>query len=486
VVPADGGTARQLSAGNFHHGGGGFGGASLAWTPDGESILVPATRRADYELHQADTEIFEFNVKTGAVKALTDRPGPDGDPVVSPDGKLVAYLGYDERFQGYQNTQVYLMNRDGSGKRVFSGKLDGSVAALTWAADGKSLYGAFDEKGVSKVARFQLDGTYQVVAQDLGTGGFNYGGSSYTVAKDGTIAFALSLPDVPGDIAVVRPGLARKVITSLNANLFAGKELGQVEEAWWPSSKDQRKIEGWIIKPPGFDPSRKYPMILEIHGGPFANYGPRFDTEKQLMAAAGYVVLYTNPRGSTSYGEEFGNLIHHAYPGDDFYDLNSGVDYVISKGYVDPQNLFVTGGSGGGVLTAWVIGHTDRFKAALAFYPVINWESFTLTADMAPMSASNWFPGLPWDQRDNYWQRSLLSVVKNVKTPTLIMTGEEDFRTPMSESEQYYKALKLQGKEAVLVRVPGESHGIAGRPSHAMSKMTTLKGWFEQHRGQTP
>jgi acylaminoacyl-peptidase len=223
-------------------------------------------------------------------------------------------------------------------------------------------------------------------------------------------------------------------------------------------------------------------MILEIHGGPFANYGDRFDEEKQLMAAAGFVVLYTNPRGSTSYGEEFGNLIHHAYPGDDFYDLNAGVDAVIAKGYIDEKNLFVTGGSGGGVLTAWMIGHTDRFRAALAFYPVINWESFSLTADMAPSSVNNWFPGFPWDHPENYDKRSLLSVVKNVKTPTLIMTGEEDYRTPMSESEQYYKALKMRGVESVLVRVPEEPHGIRRRPSHEASKITTLQGWFDKYK----
>ena len=200
------------------------------------------------------------------------------------------------------------------------------------------------------------------------------------------------------------------------------------------------------------------------------------------MAANGFVVLYTNPRGSTSYGEEFGNLIHHAYPGDDFHDLNSGVDAVVARGYVDDKNLFVTGGSGGGVLTAWMIGHTDRFRAALAFYPVINWESFALTADMAPAAVNDWFPGFPWDFPENYAKRSLLSIVKNVKTPTLIMTGEEDFRTPMSESEQYYKALKMRGVDAVLVRVPEEPHGIRRRPSHEASKITTMAGWFEKYR----
>ncbi|MEZ4586548.1 MAG: S9 family peptidase [Gemmatimonadales bacterium] len=486
VVPSEGGTARQLTTGDFHHGSAGFGGTSIAWSPDSKAIIVPARRRADYELQLLETDLFEVSVSNGAMRQLTDRLGPDGSPAISPDGRTVAFTSFEDRQQGYQNTQLYLMARDGSGKRVLSGGLDQSVGSPIWAADGKGVYAMFDEHGVTKVALFTLDGKHRVLADNLGSGGSGYGGGSFSVAPNGVIAYSVSTPHVPGDVAVVGPTQAARTLTALNQDLLAGRELGQVEELWWQSSKDGRRIQGWIVKPPGFDAARKYPLILEIHGGPFANYGPRFDVEKQLMAATGAVVLYTNPRGSTSYGEEFGNLIHHAYPGDDFFDLNSGVDAVIAKGYVDPNNLYVTGGSGGGVLTAWMIGHTDRFKAALAFYPVINWESFALTADMAALAVSNWFPGFPWDHRDNYDERSLLSVVKNVKTPTLIMTGEEDFRTPMSESEQYYKALKLRGVEAVLVRVPGESHGIVGRPSHWMAKMTTLAGWFERHRSQMP
>ena len=486
VVPSEGGTARQLTTGDFHHGTSGFGGWSASWAPDGQAIVIPANRRADAERSMLETDLFEVTVKDGRMRQLTDRVGPDGSPGVSPDGKLVAFLGFDDRKVGYQNTLLSLMNRDGTGKRVLSSKLDQSVNRAVWAADGKSLYIDFDEKGNTKVASMTLDGAYRVVAKDLGTGGSAYGGGSFSVAKDGSVAFTMSTPSIPGDIAVVRPTQPVRVLTSVNADVMADRQLGQVEELWWKSSKDGRPIQGWIIKPPGFDPAKKYPMILEIHGGPFANYGDRFDVEKQLMAANGYVVLYTNPRGSTSYGEEFGNLIHHAYPGDDFFDLDSGVDAVIAKGYVDDKNLFVTGGSGGGVLTAWMIGRTNRFRAALAFYPVINWYSFALTADMAPMAVSNWFPGFPWDNVQNYESRSLLSVVKNVKTPTLIMTGEEDYRTPMSESEQYYKALKMLGVETVLVRVPGESHGIWGRPSHGMAKITTMQGWFSQHRSQTP
>jgi len=483
VVRADGGAPRQLSKGDFNHGGV-FGGGGVVWTPDGTELIAAARRRekADEELLESD--IFAFAVADGAMRRLTDRNGPDGEPAVSPDGKLIAYTGFDERYQGYQNALLYVMNRDGSGKRALSTKLDNSVASPTWSADGKGIYVQYDDKGDTKVGLFALDGSWRVVASHLGSGMMAYSGGSYSVARNGSVAYTLSTPSIPSNVAVVGSGASATPVsvTSLNVELLATRTLGAVEEIWYESSKDKRKIQGWIIRPPGFDAKKKYPLILEIHGGPFANYGARFDDEKQIMAANGFVVLYTNPRGSTSYGEEFGNLIHHAYPGDDFFDLNSGVDAVIAKGYIDEKNLFVTGGSGGGVLTAWMIGHTDRFRAALAFYPVINWESFSLTADMAPSSVNNWFPGMPWDHKDNYDKRSLLSVVKNVKTPTLIMTGEEDFRTPMSESEQYYKALKMSGVEAVLVRVPGEPHGIRRFPSHAASKLTTLAGWFEKHR----
>ena len=486
VVPAEGGTARQLTSGDFNHGGTPYGGGSIAWTPDGSEVIIPARRGERPEWNSRESELFAVAVKDGALRRLTDRFGPDQSPAVSPDGKLIAYTGFDDRKQGYQNTLLYLMNRDGSGKRILSSRIDNGVGSPVWAADGKGVYVQYDERGNTKVALVALDGSYRVAAKDLGSGTSAYSGGSFSVSKDGSIAFSLSTPSQLSEVALVRPAAPAKTLTAINADILGDRTIGQVEEIWWKSSKDSLPIQGWIIKPPGFDPSRKYPMILEIHGGPFANYGDRFDEEKQLMAAAGYVVLYTNPRGSTSYGEKFGNLIHHAYPGDDFYDLNSGVDAVVAKGYVDAENLFVTGGSGGGVLTAWMIGHTNRFKAALAFYPVINWESFSLTADMAPSSVNNWFPGFPWDNVENYDKRSLLSVVKNVKTPTLVMTGEEDFRTPMSESEQYYKALKMLGVESVLVRVPEEPHGIRRRPSHEGSKITTLEGWFTKFRRLVP
>jgi acylaminoacyl-peptidase len=419
-------------------------------------------------------------VADGAVRQLTDRRGPDDGPIASPDGRYIAYFGMDDRFQGFQLGHLYVMNRDGTGSRSLTGDLDRNLYNATWAADASGLYALYDNEGITRLAFIGLDGSRRDLADHLGGRASSYGSGDYSVARDGRFAINYTTPSVPSDIAVGDGDGPVTVLTGINDDLLAKREIGEVEEIWYESSHDGRAVQGWIVKPPGFEPGRRYPLILEIHGGPFANYGPRFAMEKQLMAAQGFVVLYTNPRGSTSYGEEFANLIHHAYPGDDLYDLESGVDAVIEMGYADPDELYVVGGSGGGVLTAWVVGNTDRYKAAVSWYPVINWYSFVLTADMSAYGVKYWFPGLPWDNVDHYESRSLLSVVENVTTPTRIITGEEDYRTPMSESEQYFKALKLVGAETSLVRVPGEPHGIRRRPSHHIAKMLATLEWFRR------
>ncbi len=479
LVPAEGGTPRQLTRGTFDNG------APLAWSPDGKAIIFSANRREDADYQPLNSEIYELNVTDGAVKQLTDRNGPDQSPALSPDGKTIAYLGFDDREQGYQVTRLFVMNRDGSGSRVLSGSLDRDVTEPVWSKDGSGLYFHYDEQGNTRIAFIALDGKVQDLAANLGGVSHSrpYGGGSFSVATDGRFAFTQTRPEYPADIATGQKGSAEiRRVTRVNADLFAFKELGDTEEFWCESSFDKRKVQGWIVKPPGFDPQKKYPFILEIHGGPFENYGDRFTSEIQLYAAAGYVVLYVNPRGSTSYGEDFGNLIHHNYPGQDYDDLMSAVDAVIAKGYVDTTNLFVTGGSGGGVLTAWIVGKTDRFRAAVSAKPVINWYSFVLTSDGPGFFYRYWFPGFPWEHAEHYLKRSPLSLVGNVKTPTMLLTGEADFRTPISESEQYYEALKLRKIDTALVRIPDASHGMEGRPSYLASKVAHILKWFEIHR----
>ena len=477
VVPAEGGTPRQLTAGAYDH-------SQPTWTPDGRSLIVVANRRDDAELEGAnDTDLYEVALDDGRVTRLTTRYGPDGSPAVSPDGGRIAYTGYDDRLQGYSITRLYVMGRDGSGGREIGTGLDRDVEELRWSGDGESLVIQYTDQGVGKVARVTLDGTVTPLADHLGgtSIGRPYSGGSFSLAANGTVAYTLSSPSHPSDVALVPAGVQLRRLTELNEDLLAHKTLAEVEELWWESSFDGRRVQGWIMKPPGFSPGQRYPLVLEIHGGPFSSYGPHFSAEAQLYAAAGNVVLYTNPRGSTSYGEEFGNLIHHAYPGNDYDDLMSGVDAVIGQGYVDEDRLYVTGGSGGGVLTAWIVGKTDRFAAAAVQKPVINWASFVLHADGIPFFAKYWFGELPWEDIDHYWSRSPLSLVGNVTTPTMLVTGEVDYRTPMSETEQYYAALKLEGVPTAMVRVPEASHGIASRPSQLLTKVAHILGWFDRH-----
>jgi len=478
IVSSEGGTPRQLTDGEFNDAG------PLSFTPDSRRVVFSANRGEDWERNPQDSNVFTVDIANLALVQLTTRYGQDNSPVVSPDGRKIAYLGFDDRLQGYQVTHLYVMDVDGNNSRVVTGSFDFDVENPRWAADSRGLYFAFDERGVKKLGLVSLDGKVRTLADGVGGTdlGRPYTSGMYSVARNGRVAFTHNTVSSPSDVATVAAGGGVRVLTALNADLFGNKTLGNVRELTWKSTHDQRDIQGWVITPPDFDPAKKYPMILEIHGGPFTAYGPNYTTELQLMAAAGYVVLYTNPRGSTSYGEEFGNLIHHAYPGNDYDDLIAGVDALIAQGNVDPENLFVTGGSGGGVLTAWIVGKTDRFRAAVVAKPVINWSSFALTSDVTSFFYKYWFGAYPWEQPEQYWKRSPLSLVGNVKTPTMLLTGEADFRTPIGESEQYYQALKLRNVDTLMVRIPEASHGMVSRPSNLIAKVDNILAWFEKYR----
>lgn len=483
VMSSDGGVARQLSSGDFNHDG------ELSWSQDGKSLFFSANRRLDSDLEPLDTNIFSLNVATSEIKQLTKRNGPDNAPSVSPNGSMVAYLSAPQNYKNYENTELYIMKLDGSNKQSLTPSLDRSVSSFKWGNDNKGIYFSYTDGGETYVAYQPLKGKRKIVAKNVGGLAFGrpYSGGEFDVAKDGTIAFTYSDPKSPADVAITKHNKT-KIVTALNEDAFANKALANIKEIKVKSSFDNRKIQAWVAYPPGFEiakkQGKKFPLILEIHGGPVANYGPHFSAEIQLMAAKGYVVVYANPRGSDSYGKEFAQTIHNNYPSQDYDDLMSTVDAVVAQGYIDENELFVTGGSGGGVLTAWIIGHTNRFKAAVVAKPVINWYSFVLTTDLYPYIYKNWFGKKPWEDAKNYMEHSPISYVGNVKTPTMLLTGEADNRTPISESEQFYQALKLEGIESSMVRIPDAPHGIYKRPSNLMSKVAHILWWFEKYRSK--
>ncbi len=478
IIPATGGAPRQLTFGEHHDGG------PLSFSGDGRHIYFSANRQPDWQTDPVESEIHALDIATGAITALTSRKGPDARPQVSPDGRLIAFVGFDDAGRAYENAQVYVMNPDGSARRSLTADWDFSASDIQWDAGSRAIYAQYDVQGQTRVARIGLDGSIRDVARGLTGGGLDrpYTGGSFSVADNGAIAFTGGDPTSPPEVEMAS-GKDTRRLTDLNASLRATKRMGEVRQITVSSSHDGLMIEGWLTLPPDYTPGTRVPLILEIHGGPFAAYGPHFATDNQLYASAGYAVLSANPRGSTSYGAAFANQIDKAYPSRDYDDLISIVDAAIAQGIADPQALFVTGGSGGGVLTSWIVGKTDRFKAAATQKPVINWTTQVLTADNPAFFGRYWLGAQPWEAPELYWQQSPLSLVGNVTTPTLVVVGSNDFRTPVSEAEQYYTALRLRGVPTKLVKVPGASHGgIAARPSQSAAKAAAIVAWFDQHK----
>lgn len=479
TVPAKGGAPRQITEGDYHYSG------DPVWSSDGGQLLFSANLNEDWEHDRRESELYSVDVKSGIVEQLTDRNGPDYSARVSPDGKTIAYLGYDDKVQTYQLTKLYTMNSDGSNKQDIELNLDRSLSSIQWDEDGNGLYFMYDDEGNTKIGHTTLDGETSIIANNVGgtTVARPYGGGSYSVADDGMIAYNETTPYYPAELAITSKNQnERTKLTSLNDALLNYRSLGQVEEMWYTSSVDGRKIQGWIVKPPSFEPDKKYPLVVENHGGPISNYGDRFSPEIQLYTLAGYVVFYPNPRGSTGYGEEFGNLLYHDYPGNDYHDVMDGVEAVLAKSYIDENNLFVTGGSAGGTMTAWMVGKSDQFAAAAVIKPVMNWISKTLTADNYYSYANYRYPGQPWENFDAYWEHSPVSLVGNIETPTMVMVGTDDLRTPPSEAKQLYSALKLRKIESAYVEIPGASHFIASRPSQLIDKVENIIAWFERYR----
>lgn len=478
VVSPEGGAPIQLTEFPTDH-------SNVSWAPEGQHVLFTANFSENREMDPNNEQIYSLELSTGERTTLTNNRGPHNQPKMSPNGELIAFTGYEDQFVGYQQSELYIMNAAGSQERVISESIDLDIGAIHWDDNSEGLYVGYTEKGVAKIGYVNLNGTLEVLATHLGspTLGRPYAGGSFSVTGRGDFAFSSVTAQRPTQLSVGshKGRSSVNTLTSYNDEFFSSTQVGEVNEFWVSSSVDDFKVHGWIITPPNFDPSKSYPLILEIHGGPYSAYGPQFSPELQFMASQGYVVVYTNPRGSTSYGEDFAAYINGNYPSEDYNDLMDAVDYVVDQGYIDTDRLFITGGSGGGVLTAWAIGKTDRFRAAVVAKPVINWYSFVLNADNVPFFSKYWFTKKPWEDPDQYLKLSPISLVGNVTTPTMLLTGEQDYRTPMSETEQYYGALKLQGVESAMVRIQGSSHGIAAKPSNLFRKVAYITGWFEAH-----
>ena len=466
VIAADGGAPRQLTAGDFHH-------DDPRFTPDGRGIVFSGLREPDAEYAWRESEVYRVDLATREITALTGREGPDANAVPSPDGRAIAYTGMDRTTDTYREEGLYVMSADGSASRVIATEMGRRPAIVGWADDGSGVYLNAQLRGTSNLHFASVDGEVRPVSSG------NHMLSVSSISDDGIAVGVVSSYHVPGNLIafdVDAPGDVR-TLHRTNAGLLADVRLGDVEEIWY-RSPDGLDIQGWIVKPPDFDAERKYPLILRIHGGPHSMYNAGFDFKNQDHAANGYVVLYTNPRGSSGYGSAFGNEIKNAYPGMDYDDLMAGVDEVLSRGYIDERNLFVYGGSGGGVLTSWIVGRTGRFTAAVVKAPVTNWLSFVGTTD-----GSSWyrnFEKLPWEDPEEHLRRSTLMYVGNVTTPTLLMTGERDLRTPMEQTEQYYRALKLRKVPTAMIRLTDSWHSRNLPPTNFLRVQLYLRSWFER------
>ena len=471
VIDAElGGTPRQLTSGDYNHN-------DPQWSADGRAIYFSAIRKPDAEYLWGDTEIYAVDLETLDIKTLTDRRGPDNRPCVSPGGKWIAYTGYDDKNYTNHISSLYLMDSNGGAKRLLADNLPSSPNGVTWAADNSGVYYQMEERGENNLYFLPLSGAAKKITK--GTHVL----TSASISKTGQAAAIVSSPLRPGYLVtfpLLKPEAVKELV-DVNADILAGVKLGDLEELKF-KAPDGLDLQGWLIKPAAFDPAKKYPMLLYIHGGPWSMYSVAFNWDWQNFAASGYAVFYMNPRGSTGYGQDFVNGIQFSYPGKDYDDLMAGVDAALAKGFIDRDNLFVCGGSGGGVLTAWIVGHTNRFRAAVSMRPVINWHSFVGITD-----GPSWyrqFKKYPWEDPVEYALRSPLNYVANVTTPTMVMTGEADLRTPIGQSEEFYRALKILKKDTLLVRMPDEFHGWR-RPSHRLLQQAYLMAWFEKYRTKT-
>jgi dipeptidyl aminopeptidase/acylaminoacyl peptidase len=493
-VPAAGAKApepRQITSGELDEDG-------PVWSPDGSLIYFLADRVKESYYEAPDTDLYAVPAKGGEIRRIVSIDGPIGDFALSPDGRQVAFAGYrnprPERSHNQTDLFVAAAMADAEARNLTTTLDDDVIEGLSadqhpprggrprpivWSRDGRSLLVVTGERGRVNIKRF--DAATGAV-EPLTRGDQEI--VSYTATADGSrLAVVVSTPTVITDLFALDTATGKMTpLAQPNQELFSQLELTPPEEITYKSF-DGKEIPAFVQKPPGFDAKKKYPLILNIHGGPHSAYGYAFFHEMQWMAAKGYVVLYPNPRGSSTYGQEFGNVIQYEFPGDDAKDLLAGVDEMVRRGVADPERLGVTGGSGGGILTNWIVTQTDRFAAAAAQRSIADWASFWYTADFT-LFQPNWFRGAPWEDPQDFARRSPITHVSKITTPLMLIEGETDYRTPPTAGgEMMFRALKYLKKPVVMVRFPGESHDLSrsGQPWHRVERLQHIVAWFDKY-----
>jgi len=482
-------TPRQLTTGRFDD-------ENVTWAKDSSQIYYVAEMLDEPYYEPPQTDIFSVSVSGGRRVKLTSFDMNTGGFAISPNGKQIAFIAQTSKpINSYTQPDLWVLDLAPDAKpRNLTAGFDYDVGSgvggdnappragggnvPVWSPDGRSIMHMYAKEGQANLATFSVtNGKHtEVTRGDQAVQAFR------SVPGTTRLVYTVSTPTRIGDLFWMdKPGGEAKQLTHLNDELFSRLNLTEPESIWYQSF-DGKRVHAWVQKPPNFDPGKKYPLILNIHGGPHTAYGFVFDHEFQWMAAKGYVVLYPNPRGSTSYGQEFGNIIQYHYPGDDYKDLMAGVDEVIRRGYIDTGKLGVTGGSGGGLLTNWTIGQTTRFAAAVSQRDIASWADWWYTADFVLFQPS-WFKHPPFDDPSDYRSRSPLTYIKNVTTPLMLILGETDYRTPPGAGgEEMFRALKYRKIPTVMVRFPNESHELSrsGQPWHRVERLQHIVGWFDK------
>ncbi|MGY8985867.1 MAG: S9 family peptidase [Sphingomonadales bacterium] len=467
IVPSNGGTVRQITEGDWTVRGG------YEWTPDSKTLVFSANTEKMDPNFSGEANIYKVDVSSHDISKISDEKGTWSNASVSPDGKSVIYGGSQYANLSFKTPEVRVSSIDGGRSTALLVDPPKGPGKAYWAKNGKSVYFGMDSAGSTNIYNLDLKGKLTKITD----GRHRIGVSS--VSDNGLVAASYSNPMRDGIIATTSFSKNATIseIISVNDDIFDDTQMGRVDEIFYKSN-DGTDVKGWVNYPPDFDPSKKYPLVLSIHGGPHGNYANTFQFRFQEFAANGNIVLYTDPRGSTSYGSAFAQAIQNEYPGrKDFEDIMSGVDHVISMGNVDADRMFVTGCSGGGVLTTWIVGHTDRFKAAAALCPVTDWIGFTGSSDS--FIADGLFNVPFWESPEMWQEHSPIMYVHKVKTPTLLMVGELDLRTPAAEAEKFYHALVRLNVPTKLIYMKGEYHGTTRKPSNMLRTQKFLQKWFD-------